>query len=130
MVTYDRQVKTANRLIAKYGQSVTVTQIPQIIADPSKPWETTDGTPVITTVKMIFFSPTATGDSQLGKEILQYLKGMDVAFGQIRGYLGASALVPKISDIVTRDSKVLKIKAVDTLAPNGQAIFHVLEFEL
>lgn len=130
MGTYDRQVKTANRLIAKYGQLVTVTQIPQIIADPNKPWETSDGTPVPTTVNMAFFSPSATGDSQLGKELLQYIKGMDVAFGQIRGYLGASALVPKISDIVTRDGKELKIKAADPLAPNGQAIFWIIEFEL
>lgn len=131
MGVFDRQIASAKRLIDKYGQSVQIKTLAHTIPNPAKPWESVDVPASPITVKMVFISPSSSGESLLGRQLLEYLKGTEVVTGQIRGLMAASSLItPKMSDVVLRDSKELKIKAVDTLAPNGQAILHTIEFEL
>jgi len=129
MGVFDRQIAIVQKLISKYGQTVEFKTITQTITNPAKPWEATDST-ISTNLKMIFLSPSASGESLLGRELLQYMKGTEVSFGEIRGLMAFhSTVVPKMADIVVRDSKELKIKAIDILAPNGQTILYTIEFE-
>lgn len=130
MGVYDRQIAMVKRLIDKYGQSVTITRIPEVIADPSKPWEITSGTPLVNTLKIVFVDPNATGIAQLGKEMAQYLKGSEVVTGKLRGLMANNNFVPLTTDIVNRAGKELKISAIDILAPNEQTILYTLEFDL
>ena len=129
-MSYQRQAASADRMINKKGATVKFVSVPTVLVDPNKPWEPSSGVAVETNLKMVFLSPSSSGDSQLGKELLQFMQGTEVVTGQIRGYMGALGITPKISDKVIRDSKTLIIKAVDTLKPADIAILHIVEFEL
>lgn len=128
-MNYNRQIATAKRLIEKYGQTVSFSRISETISDPLKPWEKTLGTPEVSNFKMVFIDPNATGISQLGKEFLQYLKGSEILEGKLRGLLANNNFEPKPTDILTRNSKELKIYAINPLAPSDQTILYVLELE-
>jgi len=131
MGQFDRQINTVKRLIAKYGQTVTFKHINSPVAlDDSKPREKTDIAASQTDIKMVFLSPSVSGASQFGKELLQYLSGTEIAKGTVRGYCGSFQYEPKLNDIFIRDGNELTIKAADTLAPNGQIIMHIVEFDV
>lgn len=132
MGIFDSKIKTVKRLIEKYGQTVTLTNIAFTAEDSNKPWDQTEDTtpdPETINLKMVFLSPSASGLSMIGKELLQYLGGSDINSGKVRGFLAPSSYVPKLNDIISRDSEELKICAIDTLSPNGQIIMHILEFD-
>ena len=129
MAVFDRQIKTVKRIIDKYGESVTLKSTAFTTPDSSKPWEVTQSSSTDSTIKMLFLSPSNAGDTLFGRELLQYLKATEVSTGMVRGYV-EGAVNLKIADLVVRASATLKIKAIDTLSPNGQKIMHVLEFEL
>jgi len=124
MGTYDRQIATAKRLIAKYGQTVTISQTPVTIADVNKPWEVTLGVPVITNIKMVFFSPKL-----VNKEFLRYIVGTELKSGNVQGLMAADSVIPKATNIITRNNIQMKIKSIDILAPNEQTILYTIEFE-
>lgn len=130
MGQFDRQIKTVNRLIAKYGRNVEFKRIPNTIPDPTKPWLVVNSEPLIATIKMVFLAPNSTGLSKLGEEILQYLGGTQTAKGVIRGYCAPFEYIPKMNDFFTTPDGQMTVKGVDTLAPNGQAIMHTVEFNL
>ena len=129
MGVFDTQIKTVKRLIDKYGEPVALKTTGSTISNPTKPWESTDSVPVSTDVKIVFLSPSASGNSMFSKELLQYLSGTSVSSGTVRGYMAPSTVIPKLADIVVRSSAELKIKAVETISPNGQILLHVLEFD-
>jgi len=129
MGRYDSKITAVKRMINKYGQQVTYRVTNANIADLNKPWiQLDDVLPVEYQSYIIFLSPSSNGLSRIGQELLQYMNKDEVAEGTIRGYMAASTFTPKLSDIVVRDGEELKIDAIDTLAPNGQVIMHILEF--
>lgn len=126
MGTYDRQVATAQRLIAKYGQQVLWQQEAAQVSDPDKPWQTSlDGDLAQYPVTIVFLSPKG-GNF---KADLAFLKGTDVIVGGVRGLMGAvSGFTPQAIDKVIRDGAKLAIKSIDMLHPNGQVILYTIEF--
>lgn len=128
MAVFDRQIRSVTRLISKYGQTVTLKSTSSVTPNPTKPWEQTD-TSTETQVPMVFLSPSVSGAALLGKEFMEYIKGSELKVSEIRAYMAPTSVAPKVSDIVVRDGKEMKIRAIDTLNPNGQTILHTLEFE-
>lgn len=128
MVTrFSVHVKTVQRMIAKYGQSVVYNQM--TASTVGNPWEGTSIKGPDIPVKMLFLAPSSSGETQFGKELLTYLKGSETSKTQVRGYMASNGFEPAKNDIVVRDGKELVISAIDTLAPDGTSILHVLEFE-
>jgi hypothetical protein len=127
MAQFDRQIATAVRLIAKYGQAVTW----QIVndgtpADAAKPWKPSEATDTSNTVT-ICFVPIREND---WRKLLMYLKGTEVPIGRLAGLMaGNVAFEPKLKDVVVRDNVTLHVSSVDLISPNGQKILYVLEFE-
>lgn len=115
MGQYDRQIASVDRMIKKFGQVVTFKRF---------------GPDITKNICMVFISPSASGESQFGKELLQYLSGTQVASGCVRGYCAPFKYTPKLNDIFIRDGKELIIKAVDTIKPGSQEILHIVEFSL
>jgi len=120
-------VKTVQKAIAKFGQTVTYNQTTAVSV--GNPWEGATSKGPDISLKILFLAPSATGETQFGKELLTYLKGTETSKTQVRGYMAYNGFEPAKSDIVVRDGKELVIGAVDTLAPDGTSILHVLEFE-
>lgn len=120
-------VKTVQKVVERYGKLVTYNQVSA--SSSANPWESTSQKGEDKIIRMIFLPPTASGETLFGKELLNYLKGTETSTKQIRGYMAYNGFEPKLNDVVTDGAKVLTIKAVDTLAPDGTSILHVLEFE-
>lgn len=123
---FSMHVKTVQNVIKKYGQSVVYNRVS--ITSSENAWESGESKGEDLSVKMIFLPPTSSGDTQFGKELLSYLSGTESSYSQVRGYMADAGFTPAKNDIVSRGGKQLTIKAIDTLAPDGTAILHVLEF--
>ena len=127
---YDRSIKTAKRLIKKYGQVVIWRKEP-VTTDTNQPWKSTAGTPLDTNVSIAFFRP---GDSPF-KELIAYMSNSDVLEGGVRGLMAAelmtdgSPLIPDASDKVIRNGIELEIESIDPLEPNGVPILFHIEFK-
>lgn len=122
MAIYDRQIATATRLVAKYGQSVVWRKVGILTPDPSQPWENTNGTTVDNSVKMVFL--TKWRDELL----LKYLKGTDIPTGANFGLMGVQSFVPAINDYVVRGSDNYIVKDIDIISPNGTPILYIVSF--
>lgn len=127
MAQFDRQIATAQRLIAKYGQDVTwQTVVDGSPADPLKPWKPSEAADTQTTAK-ICFVPVRDND---WRKLLAYLKGTEVPAGKLAGLMAGNVTFdPKLKDIVVRDGVTLNVSNIDLLSPNGQKILYILEFE-
>jgi len=127
MGQFDRQIATALRLIAKYGQSVIWNSVADGVAvDPLKPWKPTEAIAVLHPDIKICFVPT--NDTQWRK-LLAYLKGTEVPTGKLAGLMGQVSFEPTLKDVVDRDGTILRITSIDLLSPNGQKILYTIEFE-
>jgi len=129
MGVFDRQIRSVERLVKKYGQLVTIMSSVPDTPDPNKPWEQVEDVPVSTDVYMVFLSPSVSGSALLGKEFIEYVKGSELKVSEVRGYMATTSVKPKVSDVVLRDGKELKIRALDILSPNGQDLLYTVEFE-
>lgn len=123
--TYSRQIKMAQKLIAKKGQKVIWRQVNDgEPADPSKPW--IPGPPVNTDNEVsIVFLPS----DRKGLEFLRYLKGTEVPIGTLSGLLPNVSFSPKVKDLVIRGDQELVIRTIDPIAPAEQTLLYVMEFE-
>jgi len=127
MGQFDRQIATALRLIAKYGQSIIWNSIIDgASVDPLKPWKPTDAASTPHPDIKICFVPT--NDTQWRK-LLAYLKGTEVPTGKLAGLMGQVPFEPTLKDVVDRDGVILRIASLDLLSPNGQKILYTIEFE-
>lgn len=124
MGIYDNAVKTAKRLIHRYGQSVTWRQ-PAATTPGNTPWKPTAAAPTDETVKIVFLPKT--GDS---KELLRYLAGTEITIGSLQGLMPVTDFEPDLNDVVLRDGKELRIKAITPLSPGGVIIFYTIEFDV
>lgn len=127
MGQFDRQIATAQRLIAKYGQAVTWQTVNEgAPANPAQPWKSSAAadTPNDAT---ICFVPVRDND---WRKLLAYLKGTEVPSGRLAGLMaGNVSFEPKLKDVVVRDGVTLNVTNIDLISPNGQKILYILEFE-
>lgn len=127
MGVFDRQIATAQRLIAKYGQAVIWQTVNQgAPADPLKPWESSASPDTPNNTK-ICFVPVRDND---WRKLLAYLKGTEVPTGKLAGLMaGNVSFEPKLKDTVLRDGVTLNVTNIDLISPNDQKILYILEFE-
>jgi hypothetical protein len=93
------------------------------LTDPLKPWEPPTDSIVSLGASIVFISAGKTS------ELIRALKGADVAVGSTRGLMAKQDFDPSKKDTVIRDNDTLRIKSIDTLAPNGEVILHTIEFD-
>lgn len=121
MGQFDKQISSASRLIARYGQLVKWRVVRNDTpVDYLQPWKRQEPTSFVEhDVSICFFSE---GDS------LKYFKDSEVQTGSIVGYMGAVNFEPSLKDVVIRNNKELRIRSIDALAPNGQNILYTIAF--
>lgn len=124
MAQFDRQIATAKRLIAKYGQTVTWRSVVDG-ANASEPWKPPEAADVDHEVN-ICFVPVRDNE---WRKLLTYLKGSEVPGGYLAGIMGQVDFTPSLKDVVIRDGVTLRIASIDVLSPNGQKILYSVEFE-
>lgn len=124
MAQFDRQIATAIRLIKKYGQVIAWRQTlnEDDIVEPWKEEAPDEVTPDKTPSIVFLYSDNK------AEETLGFMVGSDIPNGTLIGYMGSVDFTPSISDIVIRDSEVLRIKNINVLSPNGQIILYIIEF--
>jgi hypothetical protein len=117
MGTYDRFIKTAKRLIAKYGEKCEW----QVNSDTSddesdEPWKSEDVAPVVHSVKIAFFNSEQTGLETLSKAV-----NNSVVIGNVVGYMPAVDFKPDMRDTIKRlvAEKNLTLVSIDEINPNG-----------
>lgn len=125
MGQFDRQIATAQRLIAKYGQDVTWQTVVEA-TNGAQPWKGTTSADTPNTAK-ICFVPVRDND---WRKLLAYLKGTEVPSGKLAGLMAGNVpFDPKLKDIVVRDGVTLNVTNIDLISPNGQKVLYILEFE-
>lgn len=131
MAGYERQIATAQRLIAKRGQAVFWNVRDEGTTDPNvtegasawrpKPVDGVSPDPV--EVRIAFFPITKDQYESLRA------RGIELSVGSVMGYMGAVSFTPAQKDSVTRDGKTLEVEYFDVLAPNGDVILYELYFK-
>lgn len=125
MGVYDRPIATALRLIAKYGQVCEWRKTGVVVPDdPARPWLGGSQSQVLHQPS-IAFVPATSGASDFGLTKFRQGGGDSASFSTF-GLMGAQDFTPEVVDKLTRDGEPLVIVAVDTLAPNGEPILHIL----
>lgn len=117
MGQYDRFIKTAKKLIAKYGESCEWSVTADTSDDTSDaPWKSEAVEPVKHTVKIAFFNNELTGLETLAKAV-----NNTVVIGNVVGYMSAVNFTPDMRDTVKRSvaDKNLTLVSIDEINPNG-----------
>ena len=124
MGVYDRQIKTATRLIKEKGQVVTWKVLADgAPVDPLKPWLPSGGVPEEKEVIIVFLPHT-----KENKQFLRYMKQSEVETGFLTGLMAQVDFAPQIKDVVVRDGVELTVETIDIISPNGENILYALEF--
>lgn len=124
MSVYVRQIATAQRLIAKYGQAVTWRQVRNAApVDPAQPWNVANAAPVNYPVKVVFLPPG--GQAQF----IALMKETEIPEGTVQGLMAAVSFKPSVKDVVIRDNVELTIHSIDEIAPNGETILYTVIFK-
>jgi len=124
MARFDRQIKTALRLIKKNGQSCIWNEILQPSEDANSPWIVEDVLPIQHNVEIAFF----TVDKE-NQETFNTMSETLIPMGSLLGLMGNFNFKPSMFDSVIRDGEVLKVKSIDVLSPNGQQILNTVVFD-
>lgn len=121
MAVYTRQVATAKRLIAKYGQFCQWVKPAAEVEDPDSPWNNGAGEPVVyEKIKLAFFPNP--------KHSLSRAMGNEVQVGGSIAYMAAVNFVPSLEDkIIKADGSPATITYIDKIAPNGEPILFIIE---
>jgi hypothetical protein len=118
MGQYDSQIALAKKLIAKYGQKVTLKIFTTTIPDPNSPWK-----------------PGAPGEAlqEADGVFLRYeqsnIDGELIQSGDQKVLIPSEGLVidPDVQGQVIRGSETWKIVKVSALNPNGQTILYTVQ---
>lgn len=126
MGRYDRAIASAKRLIKKNGQLVNWIKHDVVVGDPTKPWAVSAADPLTppAPVYIVFLTPKG----KLSNELFHLMQGTSVPQGAPTGLMASVAFTPAIDDKVDRDGKILRVKAMDIVAPSGVPILYKLEF--
>jgi hypothetical protein len=126
MGVYDRQIATAQRMIAAKGELCTWRKmIAPVGDDPANP---AAGTPADYAVRIVFFP-----NNQLHLlSTLSMLKETDIPGGRFYGLMGAVSFTPELVDTVINSKgkqfSIIDTNGIDELAPNGETILYKLRF--
>lgn len=124
MARFDRQIKSALRLIEKNGQVVTWRQ-PQRTQNFNEPWKVASAAPINHSPRICFLPV----DKET-RELIAYLRGNnELKSGSVIGLMGNVSFTPAATDFVIRDGVNLEIASIDVLSPNGQKILYTVEFK-
>lgn len=126
MARFDRQIELAKRLILKNGQAVTWRQVQDGVAPADRPNEPAVAAPVNYPGISIVFLP----NNRVNQQLLRALGATEVPTGNVYGLMGEVSFTPSIKDVVIRDGAEYRIKAIDTLSPNGQKILYTIDFDV
>lgn len=110
---FSRQRATALKLITKYGQDVQINQI----SGENEDWNSASESSVPHTVAAVFFTMTK------DKHETARLAGYDLT-GSVYAMCPPFGYVPKPGDTLLRSGVSLTIEYVNTLAVNGEVIYH------
>lgn len=124
MANYDRFVKTAKRLIAKYGE-VCNWVIEGQETDSDEPWKADNAPDVTHKVRIAMFPNDGSGLETLAKML-----GADVTIGNVIGYMANVPFEVSDRDTIVRTAagKTLSINSIDEINPDGKkTILYILK---
>jgi hypothetical protein len=125
MSQYARTIKSAQRLIAKYGQDVIWRKPNVSVPDPTKPWKSLDNAPTDIPVKIVFVRP----EGGLSNALYHLIKGTDAVTGAPKGLMAPiNGFNPEITDRVIRNGSTLVIGSINVVAPASDAVLYIIEF--
>lgn len=126
MGVFDRQFKTAKRLLDKYGETAVFSHYEATEVDPSKPWLSSGKTTSEHNVKCVFLPNT----SNL-KQTLEKLGNSTTPSSDTVGYITGISFKPTMNDFITRgDGTKYTVLNGDAINPNGEGnILWVLELK-
>ena len=118
MPVYTQQIATAKRLLAKYGQSVSVYSYSDNTPDATKPWRTSAPTSSVQTGTAAFFDYD-----------VKHIDGELIHVGDKKVLLAAKGLTskPTPKGEIRVGADIWKIVNVNTLSPNGEDILYTLQ---
>jgi len=140
-MNYDRLAATAERLIRQFGSLITWRAISSMTTDADKPWEAVNRVPREYKIYAVIVPASS---SNAIKELAVSL-GANVPEGKETVYIGGKqafvpttdaqlvreiAGPPAVANVVLRPIiQVLRISAVQTLAPAGKPVLYALQVE-
>lgn len=123
MAVFSRQIQSAKRMIAKYGQKCKWVERASI-SEEENPWDQGEADPIIhTDVKIAFFPSALNGMATLARAL-----NKDVIFGNSVAYMAAVNFKPKVTDtIIKADGSPVTIENIQEINPNGESILFIIE---
>lgn len=120
---YSTNIAMARRLIATKGQKVQWKVLTPTVG--AEEWKPAAAKSVLFEVDMVFLP-----DDKRNFESIVFKPGTNVPEGNIVGYLaGTNMFEPNQEDTVIRNGKELRISTIETIAPNGTNILHIIRFK-
>lgn len=124
---YDEDIQAALEMIEEFGVQCLWTKDAAPPTDPDRPWlggapDPDDHQP------FICFVP-ASSVSTSGFGLSKYMRDTEVADFSTFGLMGAQSFTPELTDKVTLNGKAIVVVAVDTLAPAGDPVLHILSIK-
>lgn len=117
---YDRQAATAQRLLAQFGQPVTVSRVTGGTEDPLTGDMTGEATTSYTPNGVLLnYSIKEAGDSRAA--------GNEIRTSDRKLLLAPFAVDPVVTDSVTVDGAQWTIIRIKTLRPAGQTLLHEIQ---
>lgn len=120
MQVFQRQIKTAHKLIAKFGQNVNLVKIKET-EDSDNPYLMATHEIEKHVVKMCFL-PTRREDFKT----LSFDKDSENYQGAVLAYFTSQTIRPVLKDYIERDGKTLRILSIDEINPNGESCLYKL----
>lgn len=121
MTVYTNFIKTATRLIAKYGMPVRWSKDDLTAVDPTKPWQGSENEPQDYLPIVCFVSASG---NMFGME--KYKTQIDAGEISLFGLMAPQMFEPDLADTVVRDNEVLSIKWIDTIKPADEVVLYIL----
>jgi len=119
-------IELAVELIDEFAETDNATWVSladNVVSDITKPWIVAQSVPTITPLKIVFV--TIERDSH---EFRKYRFDQETTDGKVLGIFYKSTFEPKVKDVVTWNSKQLKVLALDQIAPFENVIIYIVEF--
>lgn len=124
MGVYDRQIASAKRMIAKYGETVSWKVKVESDQPSDTPWHSNPPTEIEHSPKIAFFPNTGSF-----AKAMQMMTGKEYSVGNVLGYMPAVDFKPDMTgEVIRKDGRKLEIKSIDEICPNGEVVLYTIEF--
>lgn len=125
MADYSQEIADVLEMIEEAGVQCEWRKGDLTPDDQSRPWLGGDNEPDQPFTPFIAFIPAV--DHNFGFGIEKLSQG-STSFSTF-GLMGAQDFTPEVSDSLTRKGKPMTLVAVDTLAPAGDPVLHILSIQ-